>query len=203
MDAGHATLPPPGIAPGVVVITPVAEPSPSTVGTLESVTVGAGGLAVHVVADLPNAGTLTAQRVWVMARDASRLLAFQAEARPTRTTRVELSGVTAPVEERRRALVRSTLALDVEVFGPEGTATRSGTTRDLSRGGCRLSLSDGPMPVVGSDVSVRLPLAEARTTLDAEVLRVDQGPREVVLRFLSVPARTAAALDRAVLGSLL
>jgi hypothetical protein len=203
MDAGHATLPAPGIAPGVVVITPVAEQAPSTVGTLESVSVGAGGLAVHVVADVADAGDLAAQRVWVMARDASRLLAFQAEARRVRSTRVELSGVTAPVEERRRTLVRASLTLDLEITGPPDTPVRAGRTRDLSRGGCRVALGDGPLPRVGAQVSVRIVLGESPVAVDAEVMRVDPDTREAVLRFTSVPAETVAALDREVLGSLL
>ncbi|MGH8866374.1 MAG: PilZ domain-containing protein [Actinomycetes bacterium] len=204
MDAPHSTLPATGISPGVVVITPVAEHAPSVVGTLTSMTVGLGGLAVHVEAEVADVAALVSERVWVMTRDDERLLAFQAVARASRTSRVELSGVTAPVEERRRTLVRSPAVLDIALYaGAEDTTPLRGRTVDLSRGGCRLRLSTGELPAPGQRLRLALELEREEVSVDSFVHRVDQDTGEIVLRFDAVPLQVTAALDREVLSRVL
>jgi hypothetical protein len=189
------------LTPGNLVFTPVAEGAPSVVGAVRSCDVGLAGLAVHLTADVPPsiAEELHGQRVWVSAHTGERLIAFQGTATATAEGVVDVSGVSAPIQEHRRTLVRAATRLSAHLDVESGPAV-DGSTVDLSRGGCRVQLRPGELPDVGSRVHVTIDLSGRPAEMDSEVLRVDAGAGQAVLRFTSLDAEDAARIERHVLS---
>lgn len=201
-SAGHLGA---NLTPGTLVLTPVADGEPSVMGSLLSYDVGAAGLAVHVRAGVSAAAVeaLNARRVWVSAHTDTGLIAFQGMAQRNNATTLDLSGVTAPVQEHRRTLLRAATQLSAELRledEPRKDSPIVGSTVDLSRGGCRVQLTRVELPDVGARVHLTIDLVGEPAVMDTHVLRVDPDVGQAVLRFTSLDAADAARIDRHVLS---
>jgi hypothetical protein len=196
------------LGPGRVVLTPMAEAAASAAGVVLSYDAGPAGLAVRLISTVTSdaAQRLDGHRVWVRANADGRLVAFQAVARRSTETSLETDGITAPVEEHRRAHLRAATHVAVELrvrSGDAGAPTSlAGHTLDLSRGGSRLQLSDGSerfFPVVGAPAEVTLDLGRP-VVASGQVLRADPASRQAVVRFTALAGPDADLVDRHVLG---
>ena len=198
-------------AVGTLLLTPRDEEA-SHLGTVVEADLGAAGLAARLVARVPAdvAAALDSTRVWVTARlDEGRLVVYRGLAR--RDARgeelLDLTGVAAPVVERRRALVRAAARLpgQLVVRGCDGTSSDSCpvSTVDVSAAGCRLQLAgDAPLPAPGAEADIVIELPGALVQAGAEITRTDATNGQVVVRFRSLQAADAERLHRHVLASL-
>jgi hypothetical protein len=190
------------LTPGMLVLTPTAEGESSVVGSVSSYEVGAAGLAVHLRGEVsPSAvAALGGRRVWVSAHTDGRLIAFQATAQPVSDTALDLSGISAPVQEHRRTLLRAPTRLSAQLRLQGDGDPVAGSTVDLSRGSCRVAVSPVELPDVGSRVHLTIDLSGKQAAMETQVLRVDADAGHAVLQFTSLNADDAARIDRHVLS---
>jgi c-di-GMP-binding flagellar brake protein YcgR len=196
------------LTPGMLVVTPTQEGQPSVVGSVKSYEVGMAGLAVHLRGEVSATAVsaLSGQRVWVSAHTDGQLIAFQATAQPASETALDLSGISAPVQEHRRTLVRAPTRLSAELRVDNDAASEQpveASTIDLSRGGCRVEVSPPELPEVGSRVHLTIDLSGKPAAMETQVLRVNEQAGEAVLQFTSLDAEDAARIERHVLSLVL
>jgi c-di-GMP-binding flagellar brake protein YcgR len=198
----------PTLLPDRCVLTPMAA-APSVAGRLLSYEAGLAGLAVRLTAKVtPSAAErLDAERVWVTANTGGRIVAFQSVAHRIGETALETNGITVPVEEHRRthlrAATRIPIRLQVSHVDGREPSLHNGHTVDLSRGGCRVQLSDGDVEEVlgaGTTADVTLDLGTQPVVTAGEVLRVDPTDRQAVLTFGSLTVEDADRVERHVLN---
>ena len=199
-------LPPLALAPDRLVVMPVSPTVASAPGTLLSYDAGAAGLAVHLMAEVSAraAEQLDGQRSWVTANVAGRLVAFQAVTRRADRTSLEASGISVPLEEHRRRHVRAADRLRARLHSLDGERQPlAAHTIDLSRGGCRLELTDelSAVPAAGARTQVTLELPDGAVTAAGEVLRV-RGAGEIVVRFTGIAPEAGDRIERHVLSLL-
>ena len=207
-DASAHPFSEPTLAPDRLVLTPVVA-APSVAGRVLSYETGVAGLAVRLTAQVDPAAAerLDAVRVWVTANTHGRLIAFQSVAHRTSETAMDINGITAPVEEHRRAQLRaatrSPARLQVgDADGGEPTVL-TGHTVDLSRGGCRVQLPDVAVDEalrVGATADVTLDLGTQPVTAAGKVLRVDPSTGQAVLTFGTLTTEDADRIERHVLS---
>jgi hypothetical protein len=191
------------LSPGMLVLTPTDEGEPSVVGSVKSFEVGAAGLAVHLRGEVSSTAvtSLGGRRVWVSAHTEGSLIAFQATAQPASDTTLDLSGISAPVQERRRTLLRASTRLPATLRTDDAQGAEvAGSTVDLSRGSCRVELPTVELPDVGDRVHLTIDLSGKPAAMETEVLRVDADAGQAVLQFTSLDADDAARIDRHVLS---
>jgi c-di-GMP-binding flagellar brake protein YcgR len=190
-----------------VLVTPVADRGASAAGELDAYSSGPAGLAVQLraVMDAAAAEELDGLRVWVTAHTEGQLVAFQAVARRTGRTALDLAGVTVPVQEHRRTTVRASTALAASLRltdAGDPPPQVSARTVDLSRASCRVQLEDvepAVMPVVGDLVDVEIDLDGRTAAARSRVLRVDARTGQAVLQFTGLAPEDAARIERHVL----
>lgn len=191
-----------------IVVTPVAE-APSAVGRVLSHEAGMAGLAIRVTAEVraASAARLDGERAWVTVNTDGRLIVFQCVARRIGETTLELSGITAPVEEHRRGQVRAATRIPVHLrLVPRdggAYAVIDGHTVDLSRGGCRVELGGPGMDdrvEVGATAQVTIDLGEPGVATLGDVVRVDPRQGQAVLQFRQLEPTDAERVERHVLS---
>lgn len=199
-------IPPLALAPNRLIVMPVSPSVASAPGTVSSYEAGTAGLAVHLTAEVsPRAAEqLDGQRTWITANVDGRLVAFPAVTRRSGAASLEASGITVPVEERRRRHLRAADRLPVRLrFLDDPGATVTARTIDLSRGGCRVEVTQsaaGQVGRVGAAAQVTLALPDGDVAATGTVLRAEG--EEVVMRFTGVAPEAGDRLERHVLSLL-
>lgn len=197
------------VSVGSLLLTPIRESLPSVAGSVQSFDAGPAGLAVHLRAGVSTdaAERLDGERVWVTAHPGDRLVAFQGLARRAGESLLEVYGVATPVQEHRRAALRAATRLRAHLRLSDdlpGSEVLTASTVDLSRSSCRIQLPPGDgtdvLPRVGATVDLELDLGGSPASLRTEVLRVDPGTAQAVLRFTALTAEDADRIDRHVLS---
>ena len=211
MDATAHPYSEPALAPDRLVLTPVVA-APSVPGRVLSYETGMAGLAVRLTAQVHPEGAerLDAERVWVTANTQGRLIAFQSVAHRTGETAMDVNGITAPVEEHRRAQLRAATRTParLQVGDPDGgePTVLTGHTVDVSRGGCRVELPDVAVDEalqVGATADVTLDLGTRPVVTAGKVLRVDPDTGQAVLTFGTLTTEDADQIERHVLSDVL
>jgi c-di-GMP-binding flagellar brake protein YcgR len=201
------------LVPDQLILTPRTSAQPSIAGVVQAYDAGAAGLAVWLTAEVePQAAErLDGEATWVTANIGGRLIAFTGYARRMTQSRLDVSGVAAPVEEYRReqfrAMTQIPVTLSVEEPGGDvASAPVTGQTIDLSSGGCRMNLlpedSEQRLPPVGASADITLDLTPRAITATGEVLRVDPSAGEVAVQFRPLPAKDRETIERHVLSAL-
>lgn len=203
---GHHKTPLAELDPGTVLITPVDEREQTLRGSLSTMDVGGSGLAVSATAEVARTADIGSQPVWVMAKHDGTVIVFHGLARQTRSSFVELTGLSAPLEEHRRAFPRAAVSLTCEMAHQRGDQQHSlGASRvlDISRRSCRVEAPTAETPEKGAYVHLTLDLDGQRLALPAVVQRVDKRTGQIVLGFVAVSPNDAERLDRLVLSRLI
>lgn len=196
------------LLPGRLVVTPVAA-APSAAGRLLSHEAGLAGLAVRLTAQVTagDAERLDGERVWVTANNEGRLIAFQSVAHRIGEAELETNGISVPVEEHRRGQLRAATRIPVRIQLPDVDGRRraplTGHTVDLSRGGCRVQLSDEDGDAVlgtGVTADVTLALGTPPVVAAGQVVRVGPAGGQAVLTFSPLAPEEAERIERHVLS---
>jgi hypothetical protein len=196
-------------APGSTVSLLSARRNTVALAELESWSGSSSGLVItsHMTTSPGIAQALNGQRAWACTytQRTNTLVVFEglvSQARPDRPELLTLTGISVVAREHRRADPRALVPCHVVLRVDEAEPV-SARTVDVSRSGCRVQLPESDSLAVGELALAELTLTDATVVrTSCEVLRVDEGRSEAVLRFVDLTDPDAAAISRSVFAEL-